>query len=354
MAKVHVLRGKRGDTLLLTLAGKVLVTGEGPDAVEQTFPSPSAAAEHLERVLGLRRREGYVVAEVREPPAEPASTSDPLASVIAQDPARRRATVTFQGAAVAPGLCARVFERIEKDAPRCVQVICDPASPGPAFAAAFAGRPLPSVEAFVFDTHFQTVTRQRDNACGDLATLLAALPSVTRVFATGKIVLTGTSHERLRELYLLGDPITAAAVHGLEACRFPALETLGLQLYSDAGIGAQGGVAALLPRLAAPLLRAVHVDAISDVTRFLKELTASPLPATWRTLRFRGQIDDEDELLAVLKLRGPRLGTVARLGLPLVDNLSEDAIAAARKLLRCVVDSGEVPEVLSPATYEDW
>lgn len=355
MAQTHVLRHKRGDTLLLTLSGKVLLTGEGEGAIEQTFPSAGAAAEHLERVLGLRRREGYVVAEVREPDGEPApAAGDPVASAIQLDRARSRATVTFKGAEVARGLCAGIVARLAADAPRSVQLICDRASPGQAFSDALAGTSLPSVEAFVFDTHFQTVTRQRESSCGDLAAVLAALPSVSRLFATGQSTLAEATHAQLRELCLLGDPISRPTAAALGASRFPALETVALQLCSDAGPGPDRAVAAALRSLVAPALRVIHVDCIDDVTAFLQALTASPLPGSWRTLRLGGVVDDEDELLGLLAERAPTLRGLDVLALPLADNLSEEGIAKVRAQLPSLVDIGEVPAMVLPARYDAW
>ena len=47
---------------------------------------------------------------------------------------------------------------------------------------------------FIFDTPFQSDTRQRLNACGDLALVLGAFPSLTRMFYTGTVALSPTAH----------------------------------------------------------------------------------------------------------------------------------------------------------------
>ncbi|APR86905.1 hypothetical protein A7982_12254 [Minicystis rosea] len=354
MATVHLLRHKRGDTLKLTIAGKLLVTGEGEGQIQQTFPSAAAAAEHLERVLNLRRREGYTVVEVTESTAEaPFVPPDPLVSVLKHEAARGRTTITFRGAKVPRGLCTQIVARLAEDAPTSVQIICDHASPGRDFAAALEGKSLPSIRAFIFDTHFQTVTRQRENSIGDLGAVLAALPNVERVFASGKLVLSGVAHEALRELYLFGDPIPTDVARGLGRCRFPALETLAVSLCSDAGPGPDEAFAAAIRALAAPRLATLHLDALEDVTAFLRALAAEPLPPSWSSVSLGGSVADEDDLIATLKDHAERLRALRSLGLPLSD-ISEEGMEAATEALPAAEDEGELPEVLLPGTYGDW
>ncbi|MFT3764995.1 MAG: hypothetical protein QM820_05680 [Minicystis sp.] len=356
MATVHLLRHKRqpSDTLRLTIAGKLLITGEGDNRVEQGFPSSAAAAEHLERVLNLRRREGYDVVEVTEiADTSPAAMPDPLAGVVKHDAARGRTVITFKGSKVPRGLCAKIAERLADDEPNRVQVICDPASPGRDFAAALAGKTLPSLRAFIFDTHFQTSTRQGENAFGDLAAILAAMPNVERAFTTGKLALSGATHANLRELYLLGDPIPRAVADGLGKCSFPALATLAVDLCSDTAPGPDAAFAAAIRALAAPRLSTVHVDSVEDVAAFLRALCAAPLPASWSSLSLGGMVHDEDELLATLKDHAEVLRPLETLGLPLGE-MSEESVEAATELLPSVVDEGDLPELLLPSVYDEW
>lgn len=355
MVTVHLLRGKQGDALRLTLSGKALITGEGADRLVQSFPSAAAAKEHLDRVLALRQRDGYTLVEVRETTEEEEDARvDPLAGCVAWDAARGRMTVTFKGPKVPPGRCAEVVARVEKEAPSSLQLICDPASPGPAFAKALAGKALPSLRAFIFDTHSQTVARQRENACGDLADVLAACPSLARVFMTGKVALRPARHEALRELVLIGDPLAPRVLAGLGESAFPALELLAIRLYSDAAPEPESAVAEALRGLDAPNLRVVHVDGLERTADFLDALTSTPLPPSWSTLSIGSRMDEEDELLEALERCVPALGSLEALGLPLSDDLSVDAEEAARRLLASVVDRGELPNLFVPHTYEAW
>jgi hypothetical protein len=90
------------------------------------------------------------------------------------------------------------------------------------------------------------------------------------------------------------------------------------------------------------------------VTRFLAELTERPLPASWATLYVRGSLGDEDELLALLRARAPALGSVALLGLPLADELSEDGIAEAKALLPQLAAVSDLPDFWPSDACEAW
>jgi hypothetical protein len=351
MATVHILRDKRGDSIRLTISGKLVITGEGDDRIEQRFPSAAAAAEHLERLIGIRKREGYAAAEVIELAGEVAA--DPLLGIVKLDGARGRMTVTFKEGKVPRGLCAQIVARIAADAPSSIQIICDPASPGKEWASAMAGQSLPSLTSFIFDTHFQTLTRQRSNAFGDLAVVLGALPAVERVFASGKLALSPTSHERLCDLHLLGDPIGRDVLEALGGSTFPALETLALDLCSDRSPVSARVAASALRSMKAPRLAEVHVDALDDVTGFLRTLTSGPLPASWSELSLVGVVPDEDDLLALLKERAGVLGSLSALGLPL-DEMAEESVEEATALIPALVDEKNLSELLLPATYEDW
>jgi hypothetical protein len=264
----------------------------------------------------------------------------------------RRMAVTFTEEKVPPRRCAEIVARLEKDRPACVTLACDPGSPGKAWAAALAGRSLPFVTAFVFDTAFQTVVRQRSNAIGDLAGVLEALPGLTRAFVTGNVQLSAVKHASLRALHLLGDPLKKAAFLGLGGCSFPALETLAIELAHESAPAKHDGLVAALRGLDAPALSALEIAGV-EVAPFLDALAEGPLPASWRTLRVNGSVDDDDDLLAVLRGRAGALRALHRLGLPAGD-MGEETMEAARALVPAVIDADEMPELLGPAAYEAW
>src|SRR5215207_2534343 len=82
-------------------------------------------------------------------------------------------------------VCRELVSAIRARKPRAVHVLGDFPSPGDAWAEALDGVTLDSVKAFVFDTYFQTQTRQRDNSAGDLRATLVACPNLENLFATG-------------------------------------------------------------------------------------------------------------------------------------------------------------------------
>ncbi len=341
-------------SLRVVHAGKRLIVGTGEDQIVQTFPSEDAAAEHLQHMLSRRRREGYRVeaSEVSDPTE--AGEADPLANVLKWDAPRRRATVTLHRVEAAARMCEAALARMTQLAPTCLHFVSDPASPGAAFSSALARAALPSVERLVLDTPFQTVTRQRLNNFGDLTDALAGLPNLSAAFLTGDLVLRPTAHARLRDLYLLGDPLSERALQALAKSRLPALRSLGLLLARDSGASPDQAVAAALLGLDAPQLAAIDLADLTDPTDVLAALTARPLPPSWRRLTLSGPIDDEDALLDLLASRAPILKTLEVLGLPLSDELSEPATARAQRLVPALIDREELPDRLLPATYEEW
>jgi hypothetical protein len=346
-----------GRPLRIVLAGASVLTGAGDDIVVQQFPDPRAAREHLELVLKRHRREGRAITERALSGAElagvlaPDGGPDPLAGMVAWDPEHLRLTVTFRERADTRR-CDEVVARAAELAAEWVQVICDHASPGAALASAVARRPLPAVCCLAFDTHFQTVTRQRANNPGELAELLSGLPGLERLFATGALRLRPTAHGRLSELFLLGDPLRPELLGALGACRFPELAVLGLQLAGDDEPPPAAAVAAALHALHAPALAQLEVAALDDLPGFLDALTARPLPPSWQTLRLHGSIADEDDLLAVLSRRAAILGSLELLGLPLAD-MSTGAAEQARRLVPEVEELDELPAYLTPSSYRD-
>lgn len=354
MATLYLLKSNHEAwQIKLTLAGRKLITGEGENAIVQTFSSSAAAKEHLEGLLTRRKKDGYTLDSTTEiDDAAIAKETDPLRGRFDFDPTTGKAKITFKDDKPLPRMCAQIVKRLRTTEPSWVQLICDPISPGDAFPKALAGKPIPSIKAFIFDTHFQTVTRQAENSLGDLANTWSALPSLERAFVTGDITLRATQHSALRELYILGDPLKPHAIRGLGASTFPALTTLALRLCSDAAPGPEGAAMTALRSITAPNLHTVHIDGITDVSRFLEDLTSEPLPPSLSTLCLNGTLDDEDDLLRVLKLRAPALAQLATLALPLSNELP--TYAEAKAIVNAVTDL-DVLDVLDnvflPNTY---
>jgi hypothetical protein len=263
-----------------------------------------------------------------------------------------RLTITFRGEGPVPDEdCAALVGRIARDAPRRVQLVCDFASPGGTWTRALVGHSLPSLRAFIFDTFFQTLTRQRENSIGDLAAVLAASPELERVFAAGALELTPCTHASLRQLHALGDPISESFLHALAKCELPQLERLVLQLSSDAEPGRMDAVTLL--SLSAPRLREIYVGGLGDVTSALEALAKKGIPKGWKELALVGDLD-EDELLETLEKHRSAFGSLDVLALPLEDLMSTDGQETAKGLAKCVQDSEGLSEKTLPAIYADW
>ncbi|MBA3395830.1 MAG: hypothetical protein H0T89_24510 [Deltaproteobacteria bacterium] len=259
---------------------------------------------------------------------------------------------TFANEGVAPvEACRVVVERIEREQPRSVALACDFASPGASWAAALEGRTLTSVTSFIFDTDFQTQTRQRDNSIGDLAATLAACPKLERLFATGKLALSACEHAPLREIHLLGDPLTPELLAALGTSRFPRLEQLTLSLASDAGPGPEHEALAAIARLQAPMLRGLFLAGGGSAEETLGVIGSI---ARVKEVTIYAPIDDEDMLLEAIEANAEALRKFTLVALPFADFCSEDAFERARELVPAIRDASDVPNSTLPAAYESW
>jgi hypothetical protein len=352
MSTVYVFRREYHD-LRVVHDGRRLIVGEGDDQVVQQFPSEHDALAHLEFMVSRRRRDGYVVE--RQALTDPAALglADPLAGVLQWDAERKRATVTFGNAAAAARHCADAIDRLTRLHPETVHVVCEKASPGAAFSEALTRTPLASVRSLAVDDPARSPAQQRGNSFGDLADILAGLPELEQAYVTGTIDLRPVVQHPLRQLYLLGDPLSPRCLAALGRSKLVRLQVLGLMLRDESKADAPAAAAAL-HSLSAPQLAAIDVGGIDDLAAFLDVLAARPLPASWSRLSLDGAVPDESALLAVLARRASVLRALSALGLPLTDALSDAGAERAVRFLPTVVDREELPDRLSPATYDAW
>lgn len=347
-----LLRDASGEELVVVLAGKRVALGEGKARTVQAFPTTAAAQEHFERLLFLRGKQGLVPVETTPLPAEQAEAE--LASVIGNfdgtvEVREGRCVITFEGDAKVPAaVCTALVKRLAREAPRSVQLVCDLASPKQAWARALQGVTLPSVKAFIFDTPFQTQTRQGENSVGDLAAVLAACPHLEHLFATGDLALGPARHESLRELYLLGNPLSPDVFEGLGRCELPRLERLVISLASDAGPLASPPLLQALRTLRAPV-REVHLHGLDRIDEALETLAAPGLPPSWKVLTLEGSWGDDDEpeqVRALLQRHASTLGRLEVLALP-DDVEAEGAPVPTRP-------AEEYRERFLPGAYAAW
>ncbi len=350
------LRAPSGIEFVLTLQGSNVFTGEGDQRVTQTLDSPAEARAHFQRVLNLRRRQGFTVIENQ--PVKPVAVA---VSVSAQTAdvnyvvAKGRCTITFKGSADKPvpaAVCEGLVVKIEKDAPTAVQLICDFGFPKHSWEHALAGKRLPSVEAFIFDTHFQSQTRQRKNSIGDLAGVLDSLPGLQRFFATGDLELTASSHPTLSALHLVGSPLAPSVISAIGASKLPALERLVLSLASDSRKTDDAAVLEALLALKAPKLREIHLNSITDVPSFVEQLALRGLPRSLKILSLCGTSEGaypNDVLHQKLQKHAAALGALQSLCLALDDDLP-----SLRAAFPFVSGQDEHGDLFLPKAYEGW
>lgn len=354
------LKPPRGlPTIVLLLAGAELST----NGVTEAHASAAEAKRAFDRVVREKTKQGYQLGAVEivadTPPVEEeeyvhveeAPQADPPSL---EHDAHGRLVVTFQGGIPLDETgCRALVDELTTRAPALLQLVCDHASPGEAWAQTLGARALPSVKAFIFDTHFQTQARQSENSLGDLGATLRAMPALERLFATGALGLSPTKHLALRELSLLGDPLPQAVLAGLGGSELPALEALVLSLASDAGpVDAATAVAALLS-LEAPSLRRVHLCSAADAAGALELLLSSPRTGHWSELAVEGTLD-EDAALELVERHRARLAQLERIALPLGDYLSSEAEARLRERCPTLCDVSELDDPTLPDAYAGW
>jgi hypothetical protein len=322
----------------------------------QRFPSSVAAQEHLDGLLRLRKREGYEVRETREITGDEAGqiadeVEDPLANLVRNVPEHGLVNIGFNQGPVSPETCVEVVARVVRAAPSLLDYSRRDDAPGGLLGAALAGQALPSVKSLIHTVQ-PRVGPPSAEAHDDVAVLIAALPNLERVFARGRFTLGQLNHGKLCELYLCAEGLSFAALRCLGGGSLPALSTVGLS-FGDSPVLAHAAAIALTT-VSAPRLRAVIVTELTDVGRFLADLARRPLPPSWETLHLQGIVVDEDALLAVLGQCAPSLRSLGTLGLPLSDHVSQGAIAEAKARMPSVVDTSDMPNLLSPSPSEKW
>jgi len=350
----HPEKPSRYRLLRLTLTGATLATSvdeSSPDL--QTFPSRDAAREHLDRILRLRKDEGYRILDRSETGDDVEPVIDPLAK-ICRLKWGQRAYLDFEQSPIEPEELVEVGVRLRAWAPALIEHIRNDDLPGGLLAQVLDGKPLPSVKSFIYGASI--IGRYYKRPLDELADLLALFPNLERVEASGPFLLRELRHATLQELHLDSHSQLPAVLAKLGAGSLPALTTLGIEIDPDVDeendLDQLAGAAIL--SLDAPLLRAVHVAKAEDVTDLLDVLTERPVPASWTMLYLTGSVGDEDQLLSLLRERAPALASVALLGLPVTDDLSEDGVAEVRRLLPRVIDVCELPELWPSSSTNAW
>jgi predicted DNA-binding WGR domain protein len=355
------LKPPRGQKpIVVVLSGARLMI----DGATQDHESPAAAKKALDAFMRARMKEGFTMGATElvgdERPPEPeeyvhvpdgSDPADPPTIEMVDGKWR----VTFLGdEKVSEKTCRDVISKLVKDGPRVVQIVCDFASPGSSWPKALAKTKLPTVKGFIFDTYFQTQTRQERNSLGDLGATLDACPELERLFATGDLAIAkGGTHTKLRELRALGNALSPSFLRALGGWRLPALEVLVLSLASDAAPGDDAATLEAVTNIDAPSLRTVQIEALEDVVATLAALVASPRWKSWKVVCLDGGVE-EDALLAFVEKHADALASLEVLGLALGDEMSSEGEETLRARCPAIRDLSELPEGTLPATYETW
>lgn len=354
------LKPPRGQPrVVLLLAGATLST----NGVVESYASAAEAKRAFDRVVREKTKQGYALGSVEivadaPPPDEPeyvhVEPAPEAAPPSIERDERGRVVVSFQGGIpLGETGCRALVGELQQRAPSTLQLVCDYASPGEAWAKALGGSTLPSVKALAFDTHFQTQARQAENSLGDLAATLRAMPALERLFATGALELSPTKHAALRELSLLGEPLAPGVLEALGRSELPSLERLVLSLANDAGPVDGGAAVVALRSLHAPSLRRVHLGGLDDAARALDALAGSDRALAWTELTIEGSLD-EDVAIEVVERHRDRLARFTCVALSIGDYLSSEAEQRLRAACPPLRDVAELDSPTLPDAYLGW
>lgn len=219
------------------------------------------------------------------------------------------------------------------------------ASPRGTWTAALGTTDLP-FRNLIFDTYWETLTRQQEHSLGDLALTLARAPALERLFVSGGVHLTPLEHSSLRELYLLGDPLDASVLKALSRSTLPRLDTLVLCLGQESNEDHDALLLKSLRRLAAPALGEVYLYGVVRPLELAVPL-ARGMPSL-RSLGVQGPLY-EKELEALEEDALASLAGLEVLELDL-DGCELPAPVAAR--LRNVRETNR--DRVLPSAYERW
>jgi len=354
-SKTVLARGETDSTFIYLLAGQDLITVVATQRVTQSFDSASDAKEHLSRVTSLRLRDGYRVLEKGLATEDELKGPPPEDKTVEIRPSENGMwQLTFKsGTEVAAASCAHAISELERAAPRAVVIRCDIQSPGLLWAEGIAGRALPSVACFVFDTDFQTVTRQAENSLGDLSPTFEAMPNLKRAFLSGDLQFTRRLRcENLEEITLQGSPLNPGVVTMLHTAHLPKLERLTLGLAGESTSLCTDAEAA--DAVVHSGAKEVFVDGLRDLAAFLRQLGERGVPPALRSLMLGGGTNtEEDDLVAVLSQHAAAFANVS-LGLRIEDLLTEEAETRMRAKIPTLADLDDAHELLLPQAYSAW
>jgi hypothetical protein len=228
--------------------------------------------------------------------------------------------------------CAELVKRIATEAPRRLELLFAPASPGELWSSACLGRTLPSVTSLIVPN---------SGSLGQLVDVFTAFPALERAFVVGDLRLEPFEHAALRELQLEAEILPQTFTKTFASCHFAALERCALT-FKRISTASLLKLVEALAMVNAPALRTVHFgglrgpDQIRDVTSYLSERRA---PFGWELASFNGALGGEEQWLDVVESIKPP--GALRIALPLVDMLGPELAKTQQRRHRWLVDVAE-------------
>lgn len=347
MLTLFRVTGSNGVTATYLRDGKRVRSND----VIQEFESEDDAQFALERMT--RAGKGFTVTEERVKRDEAGLAGLPLTDLLTHGVVHYelsdtdgRAKVRFREWTNDAAAYAPLVDDLSRSKSSCVHLFSEiGASPGDAWTDALGTTDLP-FRSLIFDTYWETLTRQQEHSLGDLALTVARAPSLERLFVSGDVHLSPLEHSSLQELYLLGDPLDASVLKALSRSTLPRLHTLVLCVRQESGDEHDALLAKSLCRLEASALREVYFYGVARPLELAIQLVRG-MPSL-RSLGVEGSLYEED-----------------------LEALEEDELASLSGLevLELDLDGCELPAPVAarlpnvretdrdrvlPSTYERW
>lgn len=337
---------QRGDETTYLLDGKRLRTN---DAIQE-FESEDDARSALERMI--RPSDGYTLQEEQVSREIGGLSGKELTDMLAHNvthfersEAEGRIKIRFRESARDTSRYAELINAMAQSRAATVHLFCEvDGSPNDAWTSALA-TDLP-FRNLIFDTDWETLTRQQEHSLGDLALTLCHTPNLERMFISGNVRTSPLEHSILRELYLLGDPLNASVLHALAESSLPGLQKLVLCLRQESSADHDVQVVEALRQIAAPALSVLCLYGVDKPIQVAVEL-ARARPSL-RALVVDGSILEEQ----LVELTEDDLAALSELAYLELDLEGFEPSPALRERLPHLHALN--PGRILPAEYESW
>jgi hypothetical protein len=331
--------------------------------IERALASHAAAVTAMNEELVRLTKKGWAVEDIETAaqPKEPEPEPEPdELDAVATNLGREGARVTIDAGESTVTRDQALGALLGELSRGCAELVIHDAQPYEApwyqtvepWCAALASLGSRELEKLVVDTYFQPLTRQASVHCGDITQVFRACPALRFAYVIGCAEVHALTHDALRDLTLMGEPLGLETLRAVLRGPCPRLErlALGLAYEQRAAANADRALAAAFADHGLPALRELHVAYPENPVTLLAALVGSPRFEALRVLSIEGDFfDNEKRGLAALKKHRAALSKLDRLYLPI-----EDVTSMTDEDLTAIVPGLRGTEELRAFSPERW